>query len=84
MTQLPNETIDQYVTRLKVNSEPSCDFDANEDDQIREQVIEKCASQSLRKKLLEKGGELTLKQLLLEFMRTVNDRQTRWEDSAAG
>ena len=31
------------------------------DEQIRDQVVEKCASNHLRRKLLEKGRKLTLK-----------------------
>ena len=62
MAQAPTETVDQFVTRLKTKAE-SCDFGDKKEEQIRDQVIEKCSSHRLRRKLLEKGGELTLKQL---------------------
>ena len=40
----------------------ACDF-SNVDEQIRDQVIEKCRSNKVRTKLLEKGHGLTLQQL---------------------
>lgn len=61
MTQLPNETIDQFVMRLRQKAD-NCEF-ANMDEQIRDQVIEKCESPRLRRTLLEKGKDLTLKTL---------------------
>ena len=60
--QMPSETIDQYVTRLRQRAE-YCEFGTNVDEQIRDQVIEKCLSHALRRKLLEKGRALTLEQL---------------------
>nr|XP_022310912.1 uncharacterized protein LOC111116221 [Crassostrea virginica] len=62
MTQEQTESVDQFVTRLKQKAE-HCNFD-NADEQIRDQVIEKCRSSHLRRKLLEKGGDLTLEQTL--------------------
>lgn len=61
MCQTNNESIDQYITRLRQKAE-SCSFD-NVDEQIRDQVIEKCNSHALRRKLLEKGRNLTLQKL---------------------
>ncbi|KAK3092068.1 hypothetical protein FSP39_024885 [Pinctada imbricata] len=64
MTQSPAETVEQFITRLRLQSE-TCDF-GDEDavnEQIRDQVIEKCVSHHLRRKLLEKGRGLTLDQL---------------------
>ena len=52
--QLPSETIDQYVTRLGQRAE-YCDFGTSNDEQMRDQVIEKWLSQVLRRKLVEKG-----------------------------
>lgn len=60
MTQ-GDETIDQLITRLK-RQVKLCNFD-NEDEQIRDQIIEKCKSHKLRTRLLEKGDTLTLKDL---------------------
>ena len=62
MMQEENETIDQFVTRLKQKS-VSCDYGEACDEFIRDQVIDKCRSVALRRKLLEKGQALTLKQL---------------------
>lgn len=61
MCQTNNESIDQYITRLRQKAE-SCSFD-NVDEQIRDQVIEKCNSHALRRKRLEKGRNLTLQKL---------------------
>ena len=51
--QFSSETINQYVTKLRQRAE-YCDFGTNIDEQIRNQVIEKCLSHMLRRKLLEK------------------------------
>ena len=58
LNQEENETVDQYVARLKRQGH-NCDF-ADIDEQIRDQVIDKCNSTVLRRKLLEKGTALTL------------------------
>eukprot|EP00112_Aurelia_sp_Birch-Aquarium-sp1_P009823 Seg2131.1 transcript_id=Seg2131.1/GoldUCD/mRNA.D3Y31 product="putative protein K02A2.6" protein_id=Seg2131.1/GoldUCD/D3Y31 len=60
--QMPSETIDQYVTRLRQRAE-YCEFGTSTGEQIRDQVIEKCLSHALRRKLLEKGRTLTFEQL---------------------
>ena len=59
--QLPNETIEQYITRLQQRAE-TCEFgDRNAiGEQIRDQVVDKCLNHSLRRKLLEKGRTLNL------------------------
>ena len=64
MEQNPNETIDQYILRLRLQSE-TCEFgnEAAINEEIRDQVIECCLSINLKKKLLEKGRGLTLDQL---------------------
>ncbi len=54
-----DETVAQYVTRLK-RAADGCDFQADRDSQIRDQVVASCRSNHLRKKLLDKGGNLTL------------------------
>ncbi|CAG2188160.1 unnamed protein product [Mytilus edulis] len=56
--QNETETIDQYITRLK-QQVVLCDH-ADPDAQVRDQVIEKCRSNKLRTRLLEKGPGLTL------------------------
>ena len=46
MSQLPSETVEQFVTRLRQKAQ-SCEFGgaAAVDEQIRDQVISKCLSQ---------------------------------------
>lgn len=59
--QQSGETINQFVCRLRQKA-LSCDF-ASADEQIRDQVIEKCADSRLRRKFLEKNN-LVLRDLL--------------------
>jgi hypothetical protein len=54
--------MDQYVCRLHQRA-ASCDFGAAGDDYIRDQIIDKCYSSNLRRKLLEKE-KLTLKEIM--------------------
>ena len=49
------ETVDQFVCRLRQRS-GSCDFGATEDEQVRDQLIDKCHSTHWRRKFLEKEG----------------------------
>ena len=58
--QKDNESIAQYVTRLRSLAK-TCEFH-NTDDEIVDQIIEKCNSRKLRKRLL-KEHELTLAKL---------------------
>ena len=80
MSQLPSETVEQFVTRLRQKGH-SCEFG---DEQIRDQVISKCLSHNIRRKLLEKGKILTLQQLR-EIARHMEDseKQARKIESAA-
>ncbi|CAC5397235.1 unnamed protein product [Mytilus coruscus] len=61
MIQSSSETIEQYITRLRQRAD-SCDFGNQNaiDERIRDQIIDKCLSHHLRRKLLEKGKTLTL------------------------
>ncbi|KAF6030125.1 hypothetical protein EB796_011565 [Bugula neritina] len=52
------ETITNYITRLRQLA-ITCEYD-DVDNVIRDQVIEKCKSSHLRRRLLERGSELTL------------------------
>ncbi|XP_038060004.1 uncharacterized protein K02A2.6-like [Patiria miniata] len=61
LSQANDETVAEFVVRLR-HQAATCDF-TNVDEQIRDQVIEKCKSNKLRTKLLEKGHGLTLQQL---------------------
>ena len=64
MSQLPSETAEQFVSLLRQKAQ-SCEFGKASavDGQIRVQVISKCLSHNIRRKLLEKGKILTLRQL---------------------
>ena len=53
------ETADQFVMKLFQLSE-HCEFGEAKEEHIRDQLIDKCKSYNLRKKLLEAGGTLTL------------------------
>ena len=58
ITQLPTESVDQFVARLREKAD-CCEFGETEDENIRDHVIEKCLSNRLRRKLLESGRHLT-------------------------
>ena len=49
--QRPDEPIDSYLTALRELAK-SCEFGTLEEEMIRDQIVEKCASKSLRQKLL--------------------------------
>ena len=53
----------QFVVRLK-KMVVGCQYGADEDNQIRDQVVQHCISDWLRRKLLEKGEGLTLQQVM--------------------
>ena len=63
IAQEMGETVDQLVCRLRQRA-ASCDFGDNEDDYIRDKVIDKCHSSVIRRKFLEKGGAVRLDDLL--------------------
>ena len=54
------ESVEQYIVRLRQKAE-TCEFGHNNavEIQIRDQVIEKCKSRKLRRKLLDKGRDLS-------------------------
>ena len=58
-----DETVSQFVTRLR-QAVKDCDYGDQSEKQIRDQVVFKCKSVELRKKLLEKGEKLQLKDVL--------------------
>ena len=63
-SQLANEIVEQFVTRLRQKAQTGEFKDATAvDEQFRNQVISKCLSHELRPKLLQKGRALTLEQL---------------------
>ena len=60
MAQLPSESVDQFITRLREREE-YCEFGNAKDENIRDQVIEKCISSRLRSRrcwtrLAERAG----------------------------
>ena len=59
--QLHNETIEQYITRLRQRAQ-TCEFGNRNDidERIRDQVVHKCLNHSLRRNLLEKGMTINL------------------------
>ena len=57
--QEESETADQFVTRLFQLAE-NCNFGTAKEENIRDQLIDKCRSHDLRKKLLAVSGKLTL------------------------
>ena len=61
MEQAQHETVYQFVSRLRQKA-ISCGF-GNVDEAIRDQVIEKCRRMHLRRKFLEKSGNILLKDL---------------------
>ncbi|PFX17108.1 Vacuolar protein sorting-associated protein 26B-B [Stylophora pistillata] len=61
LKQEGGETVDQFITRLRHQAE-NCTWD-NKDEPIRDQVIDKCRSDDLRRKLLLKGTHLTLEKV---------------------
>ena len=90
--QREGETVAQFVTRLR-QVVKDCDYGDQADNQIRDQVVQRCTSHDLRRKLLEKGDKLTLDVLLktaasyeavqaqLESMKSKNINVNRVRDS---
>ena len=63
ITQKPGETVQQFATRL-TKAAKDCDFGTDADNQIRDAVLNKCASTYIKRKLLEEGQGLNLKRTL--------------------
>ena len=62
--QAPTESISQYVTRLRRLGE-HCDFDKYSlDEAIKDQLIEHCHSNTLRRRLLRETSTVSLSSLL--------------------
>ena len=64
IAQNSDETVDQFVFRLRQRA-VSCDFGAQQDEYIHDQLIDTCHSNYLRQKFLEKGGTVKLDDLLV-------------------
>lgn len=63
IVQKPGETVLQFVTRLRLAAK-DCEYGADKDNIIRDEVLYKCTNENIRRKLLEAGAELTLTKLL--------------------
>lgn len=63
LTQAPGETIRQFATRLR-RAAKDCDYGADTDNQIRDEILCKCTSTYIKRKLLEEGQGLTLPKAL--------------------
>lgn len=63
LKQEENETVSQFVTRLR-RAGQDCNYGDDTDNHIRDEVVEKCTSDYLRRKLLEEGPGLTLTRTL--------------------
>lgn len=59
LQQGPTEKIEQFVLRLRQQAQ-KCNFDKQADDNIKDQLIEKCLSAELKTKILDKGDDLSL------------------------
>ena len=73
--QNPDESIENYITSLR-ELVKTCQFDALEEDMLRDQIVEKCYSKNLREKLLN-IEDLTLQKTL----RTARLFESAQEDS---
>ena len=62
MVQQSDKSIAQFATHLRKAGE-YCNY-TDLDDQIRDQIVQKCLSQQLRRNLLEKGEGFTFKETL--------------------
>ena len=63
LQQQEKETVLQFVTRLR-RAAKDCGYGADTDNHIRDEVLQKCRSHYLRRRLLEEEKELTLKRTL--------------------
>ena len=64
ITQSSEETVDQFVCRLRQGAAP-CDFGEREDEYIRDELIDYRYSVKLCRKLRENDGSVTLNHLLI-------------------
>ena len=63
LIQAPGETIGQFATRLRRASK-DCDYGEDTDNQIRDEILCKCTSTYIKRKLLEERQGLTLARAL--------------------
>lgn len=63
LNQNSSETMDQYVTRLRQQSK-RCDFGDRESESIVGQIVDGCSNKKLRIKVLERGDEVSLDEVI--------------------
>ena len=63
LQQNASETVSQFASRLKRYAK-DCDYGTDTDNQIRDEILQKCKSDYLRRKFLEEGQGLTLARTL--------------------
>ena len=82
MKQESSESVDQFVIRLTHQAE-NCNFGSQQTEQIRDQVIDRCRSSGLRRKLLERGQDLKLEdvQQIARAMEAAEIQSRRMEES---
>lgn len=64
LKQLPDEKFEKFLVRLR-HQASKCQF-SNQDEQIIDQIVEKCNSEDLRKKILKTGDSMTLNEIVTE------------------
>ena len=81
LEQAHGENVDQFVCRLRQKA-ASCEF-SDVDEAIRDQLIEKCRDDGLRRKFLEKPGTVTLTELqdVARAYEAVNQKMQSMESS---
>ena len=71
-----NEAIDQFVTKLRQQAK-FCDF-MDIEDQIKDQIVDGCIDSDLRKKILEKGDNVKLPEVLkIAQAREISNQQIK-------
>lgn len=76
MKQNANERIDMFLMRLREQAE-RCDFGDQLDGNIRDQITSGCASDILRRKILERGDESLAKLIQMAQMIEIVHKQQR-------
>lgn len=75
MKQEKVERIDSFVMRLRVQAE-RCEFDMTQDENIKDQITSGCYSDSLRRKILERGDDnLDAIMKLARILEAVSEQQ---------
>ena len=81
MEQQNGEKVNQFVCRLRQKA-ITCEF-TDVDDTIRDQLIEKCQDQRLRRKFLEKiNATLTVLQRIARAFKAVNGQMKSMDKSS--